>query len=236
MSLPEDSPYLTRAQVREVDRLAIEDLGIPGIVLMENASLGVVRHAQAMLTGPDRSVAIVCGAGNNGGDGFAVARHLHNAGARVQLFVAQRPAALRGDAGIMARICATMGLPLRWLDGTRGAGELAAEWGAYDLVIDALLGTGFEGSLRAPMGTWIEALALVAEQASAPILAVDIPSGLDADSGEALGPTVLATRTVTFVAPKRGFANPAAASFVGEVFVEGIGAPASLIDRVGDAR
>lgn len=214
---------LDRAAVREVDRAAIEDFGIPGIVLMENAARGLADAALEMLTDaahhPSR-VLIVCGRGNNGGDGYALARHLANAGVHVTLVPLGDPRP-DGDAGINAAICRNMDIPATTLDAIDDPAS-------FDLIVDAMFGTGLD---RAIEGSAAGAVAWI-NDAGRPVLAVDVPSGLDCDTGAPLGPTVRATVTVTFVAAKPGFAIPAAKPHVGRVVVVGIGAPASLVRRI----
>ncbi len=230
---------LTREQVREVDRLAIEELGIPGAVLMENAGRGAAEHCLAELrsgaASPDEvprgRVIVLCGSGNNGGDGYVVARHLHNAGVDVEVVSTVAPEALGGDAALNQRIAAAMGLAQRRLRGAPDQGELRAAWSRADLLVDGLLGTGFRGGLRAPLDVVIEA----ANGAGPPIVALDVPSGLDADTGrpgEAGGAVIRAAATVTFVAPKVGFAVAGAEAWTGRVVVASIGAPPELIRRV----
>jgi NAD(P)H-hydrate epimerase len=217
------TPYLTRAQVREVDRRAIEEFGVPGVVLMENAGRGA---AEVLLPlGAGRSVAICCGKGNNGGDGFVIARHLDNRGVPVRVLVFARPEDLTGDAEVNFRIIEHSRLPLLIQpDHTRLSGELsAAAW-----VVDALFGTGLSGPVRPPLDQVIDAL----NASGKPVLAVDIPSGLDCDTGLPLGATVRAAHTVTFVAPKAGFAHPAAGAWLGQVHVVDIGAPRALLEHV----
>jgi NAD(P)H-hydrate epimerase len=215
---------LGRDAVRRVDRTAIEEYGIPGIVLMENAARGLADEARQRLeaTGSAR-VIVVCGRGNNGGDGYALARHLHNAGLapRLATLGVPRPGS---DAAVNASICRRMGLPID------DAGMLATA-PAVDLVVDAVFGTGLD---RAVTGPAADAIAWMNEQ-TAPVLAVDVPSGLDCDTGRPLGPTVRAACTVTFVAPKPGFLELDAQPFVGEVVVADIGAPAELVERFGRA-
>ena len=221
------APALTRAQVREVDRIAIEEIGIPGIVLMENAARGLADAARELVEPAAARVAIVCGGGNNGGDGYALARHLHNAGAEVRCYAVKPVAELRGDAAVNAGIAERMGLPVETV-AERGAIEAAAPgWRDSDLVVDALLGTGFAGTVRDPVAAAIERI-----NAAPAVLAVDIPSGLDADAGEPSNATVRATATVTFVAEKVGFRAAAARPYLGALHVAGIGAPRELIDRV----
>lgn len=215
---------LSRAQVREVDRLAIEQYHIPGIVLMENASLAVADVACEMLdnnrVGP---VLILVGGGNNGGDGLAAARHLHNRGAQVTIMLNADPGRFTGDALINWKIVQAMELVTLPLDINALAHTPAT------LIIDAIFGTGLTKPPRDPFGAIVDALI----QAQKPILSIDLPSGLDADSGRPLGSTcIAATRTITFVAEKTGFTNPNAAQYLGQVTVADIGAPRELIDQI----
>jgi NAD(P)H-hydrate epimerase len=214
---------LTRAQVREIDRLATEKYHIPGIVLMENAARGAADVAMEMLAGVnDPSALIVCGGGNNGGDGLAIARHLHNRGVDVQI-IQVWDTEPRGDALTNLRIARAMGLKL-------GACRDQEHFDArrYQLGIDALFGTGLTRPVQGEAARVVDFM----NRAGFAILAADIPSGLDCDTGEALGASVRATRTVTFVAEKTGFANPRAGDFLGKVTVADIGCPRDLIDQV----
>lgn len=190
---------VTRAQMREIDRLAIEEYGIPSLALMENAGVAVAREVEAL--GAHR-VLVVCGAGNNGGDGYVAARHLANHGVLVQILAAAEP---KGDAAIMAR-------PARRLCGTVGS---------PDAIVDALFGTGLTRPIE---GDWIARI----NGAGVPVVAADIPSGLDADTGLPLGDAVRATVTVTMGLPKVGFAR--ATAYVGRVVVADIGFPRALLD------
>lgn len=222
---------LARQEVRELDRLAIEEYGVSGVVLMENAGANVARLLEAQgITGP---VAIACGRGNNGGDGFVIARHLEAAGHQVRVLLAAAPEAYAGDAAMNLRIAERSGQSIICLaeaDEAAWRRELAgAAW-----IVDALLGTGAVGPPRGAVAIAITAINDVraaAGHAPVRVLAVDLPSGLDADTGEAAGQCVRADLTATFVAEKAGFANPAAAALTGTVHVLGIGAPAALLRR-----
>jgi hydroxyethylthiazole kinase-like uncharacterized protein yjeF len=215
---------LTRAQVREVDRIAIERYLIPGIVLMENAAHAVADAACEMLGGDCLGeILILCGGGNNGGDGLAVARHLHNRGADVSIMPTIDPAKYHGDALVNYRIARGMGLEMSPVDPERVMSEPAV------LIVDAIFGTGLEQPPRAPFDQIVDAIA----RTRVPVLAVDVPSGLDCDTGEPLGPAcVTANVTVTFVAEKAGFANPASSRYLGHVTVGDIGAPRELVEEV----
>jgi len=220
--------FLTRAQVRQIDRRAITDYRIPGVVLMENAARGIAQVAWQMLgnkrNGP---VLIVCGGGNNGGDGLAAARHLHNGGAQVSILLTSDPGKYAGEAKANWEIVAAMKLPTAVADPAAIAATKPA------LVIDAIFGTGLSQAPRPPFAQIVAAM----QGLGALILAVDIPSGLDCDAGTPLGPVcVRATCTATFVAQKAGFAHPPAKAFLGEVSVWDIGCPRELVHEVADAR
>jgi NAD(P)H-hydrate epimerase len=215
---------LDRASVRSVDRAAIEEYGIPGIVLMENAALGLTAEALRMLAssaGAPPSVLIVCGSGNNGGDGYALGRHLHNAGVRVTFAALGEPRA-GGDAAVNRDIALAMGLP-------EVPADRAGDHFDCDLVVDAIFGTGLDRPVRGAAAAVIEKI----NQSGRPVLAVDVPSGLDCDTGRPLGTAVRAARTVTFVGRKPAMTDPAAREFLGEVSVAGIGAPVELLERFG---
>ena len=214
---------LTRAQVREVDRLAIEEYGIPGVVLMENAARAVVDAALAlMIDFRTKRALVLCGGGNNGGDGLAVARHLHNHGADVTVALTVDPARYAGDALVNWHVVQAMKLPA-----TDATPALVRSFDDA-LVIDAIFGTGLTHAPRDPFPAIVQAVV----DSENPVLAVDLPSGLDCDTGDPLGGTaVVADRTVTFVAEKAGFANPAARQYLGDVVVGDIGCPRDLIRR-----
>lgn len=222
-------PPMTRDEIREVDRAAIEDICIPGIVLMENAARGATDAMLDLLDEPGRSsVAIVCGAGNNGGDGFAIARHLHNAGVEVAVFLTVPAAKLKGDAETNHQIVKRMGIPIESVEGKTDLESQADAFRKAAIVVDAMLGTGFSGEVRSPMD---EVIGWINELSGPKIVAVDVPSGLDCDSGEPTNATIRADLTVTFVAPKAGFAQSAAEPYVGKIKVVDIGAPRELIDK-----
>ena len=217
---------MSRAQVREIDRRAVEQYGIPGVVLMENAARAVSDAAMEMLGGSERlAVMIVCGGGNNGGDGLAVARHLHNRGCAVQVALAVEPGVYRNEALVNWGIVRAMGLAVITIGEAEGRLR-----GGVDLVVDALFGTGLSAPPREP-----GALRVLAG-CGMDTLSIDIPSGMDCDTGEVLGDVcVRARRTVTFVAEKIGFANPKSRQYLGDVVVGDIGCPRELIPAVASA-
>lgn len=220
---------LSRAEVREVDRVAIEDYGVPGIVLMENAGGGAARLLESLgIGGP---VAIVCGKGNNGGDGFVIARHLDLAGNAVRLLLACPPEEIRGDAAVNLAIATRSGLAIECLaEADQAAWERALAGAAW--IVDALLGTGASGAPAGAVAIAIAAINAVRARGGVRVLAVDLPSGLDCDTGTAAGACVAADATATFVARKRGFDAAGAAGSTGAVHVIGIGAPRTVLARV----
>lgn len=220
---------LTREQVRRVDRMAIEEYGIPGIVLMENAgghaaSLMLDRTAMidaAIAFDDIRRVIILCGAGNNGGDGFVIARHLANQSQwGIVTVLVGDPDRLSDDCRTNQDICRKMGITI--------ASDLPVI-SEHDLIIDAILGTGFSGDVREPASSIVES---VNRSNSAGVVAIDVPSGLDCDTGRSGNVAIRANLTITFVARKIGFLQPDAAGFVGKTLVADIGAPHAIIDRV----
>jgi NAD(P)H-hydrate epimerase len=214
--------YLTCAESRELDRRATEEFGIPSIVLMENAGRNMAELL--VLLGVRGSVVVCCGKGNNGGDGFVIARHLDIRRVPVQVLLFCPPEELTGDAATNCRIVQKAAIPLTVPPATledqtlRGL-LLGAEW-----IVDALFGSGLRGPVRSPFDRVIE----VMNSSLARILAVDVPSGLDSDTGQPLGATIRGQHTATVVAPKQGFASPASRAWTGEVHVIDIGLPRAL--------
>jgi len=211
--------------MRQLDRLSMETYGIPGAVLMENAGAQVVRILWQEY--PDlraRRVAILCGRGNNGGDGFVIARYLHNAGVPIAVFLAGERSAVRGEARIHLDILTRMDIGVQELTTPEAAQAVGAQLTQYDLLIDALLGTGLNAEVSGIFRTIIAAM----NGAGRPIVAVDIPSGMSADVGTLLGEHVRAELTVTMALPKRGLLLYPAAEHVGKLVVVDIGFPAAV--------
>eukprot|EP00413_Alexandrium_margalefii_P035991 CAMPEP_0204581348 /NCGR_PEP_ID=MMETSP0661-20131031/44592_1 /ASSEMBLY_ACC=CAM_ASM_000606 /TAXON_ID=109239 /ORGANISM="Alexandrium margalefi, Strain AMGDE01CS-322" /LENGTH=242 /DNA_ID=CAMNT_0051590527 /DNA_START=65 /DNA_END=793 /DNA_ORIENTATION=- len=218
---------LAREEAREVDKKA-EDLGMIGIMLMENAGLGlthfVLQELERRGAQPGAVVGIVGGRGNNAGDGFVLARHLVLRGFVPKVaFCGDRAKAKRDtDAGVNLTVIERSGVSIEdVLDGPQLAAVLA-KWSDAVVLVDAMLGTGLTGELREDYKAWIEVL----NAAPQPKIAVDIPSGLDCDTGRPLGAAVKAACTVTFVGRKLGFDQPGAEEYTGPVHVVPIGCPA----------
>lgn len=220
---------LTRAEVRSIDERAATELGLPTLVLMENAGRGAAAWLRDRGgVGPGSRVWIVCGPGNNGGDGGVAARHLDAWGVAVRVIWFAASDRLRGDAAVQRDILDRAGIEQTfWADeGEDVADRLAATIAEADWVVDGLLGTGLT---RPVEGMLLQAITGL-NRAGRPILALDLPSGLEADRGRPLGAAVRARATVTFVAPKVGFSAPGAEAFTGEVAVVEIGVPRCVLE------
>ena len=218
--LPAGTPALTPRQVRELDRYAIEEVGIPGPVLMENAAAARARLARRLLP-PGGRLLFLCGPGNNGGDGMAAHRLLAPAG---ELLLLGDPGRLKGDGALQWRILEGSWVPVRATGEEAEAAAALAGLGAGDLVVAALFGTGLDRPVGSPFAGAIEAV----NRCPATVLAVDIPSGLQGESGEILGTAVRADHTVTFAAPKSGFFRGRGPACCGTLHLARIGLPPGL--------
>jgi NAD(P)H-hydrate epimerase len=219
--------WISRAQSRIVDQRAQKEFGMSSLVLMENAGRGTADVMTRIgVTGP---VLICCGKGNNAGDGFVLARHLDLRRLDVLVILAAGEPSLTGDALANMKILERSGVPIEPLGSTADPFESlerrarGAEW-----IVDALLGTGAQGRPRSPFDRVIAAL----NRLSGLKLAIDLPSGLDCDTGQAAEPTLRANHTCSFVAPKLGFRRPDSRQWTGEVHVVDIGAPRQLVEEV----
>ncbi len=219
---------LTRQQVRQIDRRAVEDYGMLSMVLMENAGRGCVEVLQSL--GAQGPVAIACGKGNNGGDGFVIARHLDNLGIEVRVLLFADAEELTGDAAANFQLLKYTDVSVKHFasytaDESRRleAAVTGSQW-----IIDALLGTGATGDPRPPLDEVIFRL----NEHPARKLAVDLPSGLDCDTGRAGRPTFHANHTCTFVAAKPGLLADGARQLTGILHVVDIGVPKKLVADV----
>jgi NAD(P)H-hydrate epimerase len=224
---------LTREEVRSIDGRAERELGLSTLVLMENAGRGAAAWLRDRGgVSSSARVLIVCGPGNNGGDGGVVARHLDAWGVSVRVAWFARAGQIRGDAAVQRDVLARSGIEQTFEEdagagsGSGGIDRLDALISEADWVVDALLGTGLTRPVEGTLHATISAL----NRSGKPILALDLPSGLDADSGRPLGVAVRARATATFVAPKRGFSAPGAGDYTGEVAVVEIGVPRCLLE------
>lgn len=225
-------PLVTAEESRQFDHLA-EQAGLPSLVLMENASLRLAEVLQQHFElDPPKHIVIVSGRGNNGGDGMALARHLHNIGFSVQVFLLADPEQLRGDAAVNYRVASQFGVPIYPVTGANELKQLREPLSRADLVVDALLGTGIKGEVR---GLLAEAIALINDCAPR-VLSVDVPSGIDSDTGEVCGIAVRADATVTLGAVKVGLVLFPAAEYVGDLFVGSLGIPTESFGQLGVQR
>ncbi|MFW5740854.1 MAG: NAD(P)H-hydrate epimerase, partial [Myxococcota bacterium] len=219
---------LSRDQIRSFDRIAIEDCTVPSIVLMENAGRGASEVILPLAETADH-VLVVCGTGNNGGDGFVVARHLAAAGISVSVCLLGDPAKLRGDA--LANHDAYVGLEGRV---TVIADEDAlpvfeTEALRADLLVDAIFGTGLDREIQGRYALVIDRM----NATPATRVALDLPSGLDANTGVVLGTAVVADATITFGALKLGLLTPMGSRLCGDIHVAGLGVPSSILEQTG---
>jgi NAD(P)H-hydrate epimerase len=219
----------TREQSRRVDQIAVEEYGFRGLVLMENAGRGVADVLCRLgIAGP---VAICCGKGNNAGDGFVVARHLDLRGHKVCVLLWAEPEELTGDAAVNFQILAKTNVPIEVLGAKHDEARLGKLLDGAAWIVDGLLGTGAKGEPRPPFDSVIDRL----NAATAPKVAIDLPSGLDCDTGHAAQHTIRAAETCTFVAAKIGFFAPEAAAYVGRLHVLDIGTPRKIVEQIAAA-
>jgi hydroxyethylthiazole kinase-like uncharacterized protein yjeF len=226
------TPVLSRAQMRAFDQHAIEACGVPSLVLMENAGRGATDVLVRELLDGDAAgadVVIVCGTGNNGGDGLVVARHLLVRHAHARVFLAGAVAKLSPDARANLEACRGLGGAIHDLPLGDDLQALELAMADADVVVDALFGTGLDRPVEGFLADVVRAM----NAAPAPRFAVDLPSGLDADTGAALGVAVDAAVTVTFAHPKLGLLTPAGGQLAGETHVVDIGVPGELVAHVG---
>jgi ADP-dependent NAD(P)H-hydrate dehydratase / NAD(P)H-hydrate epimerase len=231
---------LTAAEMREVDRLTIERLGIPGLELMENAGRNVADAFRAITAAAElqpRRICVLCGKGNNGGDGFVVARHLQTAATPVRVFLFAQPGELRGDAAANFQRWRELGGEVTLVPDEKSWEGVWSEVAGADVIVDAMFGTGFRGAASGAIGQAIQDINRLSNQATAPrpalILAVDTPSGLPSDAQPAEGPVLRAHHTVTFTAPKVGQLVSSDSAAAGLLRVVNIGSPSTLVEEVG---
>lgn len=215
---------LNTAAMREADRRCIEELGIPGAVLMNNAGAAVYREL------PPGAVGVVCGKGNNGGDGFVVARYALLDKRPVRVVLLARREELRGDAATFMRAYERLGGTIEEATDEDEAAERVRALRDCDVLVDAMLGTGVTGEVRGVIRAAIE------HWPEAPTVAVDVPTGLDCDTGEVCGAAVRAAKTVTLQFRKPCFDNASSQPYYGEVVVADIGIPAVCADDAAWAK
>ena len=224
---------LNAAQMRDADRRAIEEIGIPSLVLMENAGRQAVAAMEAMYSDlAERQVGVVCGRGNNGGDGFVVARTLTQRGVDVAVFLLGRVADVRGDARTNLEMLGRLGVTVVEISDSQAWELHFSELSGCTLIVDAIFGTG----LNAPVSGLIESVIADVNASGIPVVAIDLPSGLSADSPEPIGPSIEAGLTVTLAAPKIPLVLPPGELRAGDIVIADIGIPNDVLESVGGPR
>src|SRR3989475_4315773 len=224
---------LNAAQMREADRRTTEEIGIPSLVLMENAGRQAVAAMEAMHSDLfERQVGALCGRANNGGDGFVIARTLLQRGIDVSVFLMGRVADVRGDARTNLEILGRLGLTVVEVADSQAWELHFSEVSDCSLIVDAIFGTG----LNAPVSGFIESVITDVNTSGIPIVAIDLPSGLSADSPEPIGPSIEAGLTVTLAAPKLPLVLPPAETRAGDIVIADIGIPTDVIESVEGPR
>jgi NAD(P)H-hydrate epimerase len=217
------------AQMREADRRAVDDIGIPSLVLMENAGRQAVAAMEAIYSDlSDRQVAVLCGRGNNGGDGFVVARTLIQRNVDVSVFLMGRVSEVRGDARVNLEILGRLGHTVVEVADSQAWELHFSEVSDCTLIVDAIFGTG----LNAPVSGFIESVITDINTSGIPVVAIDLPSGLSADSPEPIGPSIEANVTITLAAPKLPLVLPPGETRAGDIVIADIGIPDEVIDAV----
>jgi hydroxyethylthiazole kinase-like uncharacterized protein yjeF len=226
---------LTAAETREVDRLTTERAGISSLALMENAGRSVAEFISARFPAfTQRKIFVLCGKGNNGGDGFVVARHLLQMGARPLIYLLADPRELKGGAAVNFGRWNGAGGEVVPITDASALDSVPLDFSGSAIIVDALLGTGVRGAVEGLLRRAIDAVNT--RETGTSVVAVDIPSGLNADTGEVCGAAVRADYTITFTAPKLGFFYGAAAEYQGQLAVRQIGSPLELIEEVSQSR
>lgn len=219
---------VTPAQMGLIDKTTIEETGIPGIVLMENAAINVVREiVEKLKKVKSRNFFVFAGKGNNGGDAFAVARHLYNMGAGVSVYLTADKNKIKGNAKTNLDILVNMGIKLFELSGKDELKELNNRIGESDAVIDGIFGTGLKGAVR---GIAVEVIDIINRKKKF-TLSIDIPSGVNGGTGEVEGTCIKADKTVTFGLPKFGLILHPGCEYTGELVVADIGFPEKVIEK-----
>ena len=219
--------------MRDADRQTIDEIGIPSMVLMENAGRQVVAALEAAYEDlSDKHVAVLCGPGNNGGDGFVVARTLHQRGVDVSVFVIATMGTIKGDARLNLEILGRLGLTVVEISDEQAWDLHFSEISQCDLIVDAIFGTG----LKSPLGGMLETVAADVNASSIPVVAVDLPTGLSADHAEPIGECIRAAMTVTLAAPKLPLVLPPGEALAGTIVVADIGIPPEVLESLAGPR
>ncbi|MEH7276985.1 NAD(P)H-hydrate dehydratase, partial [Neobacillus vireti] len=217
-------------EMKKMDQFTIERIGLPGAVLMENAGARVVEEILKSAESSNPRVIVLAGGGNNGGDGFVITRRLFDHGLHPQLWLLVDPVRIKGDAKIHLDVYLNRGLPLIQLQ-KNNFETLQDELSQADIIIDAILGTGVNGPVREPLKNVISMVNSF--EGKKLIISVDIPSGVSSDTGRVEGEAVKASKTITFVFPKKGFFLNDGPQYVGEWKAVDISVPPSIVEKLG---
>src|SRR5881409_2736602 len=224
---------LNATQMRDADRRTIEEIGIPSLVLMENAGRQAVAAMEAVYSDLlDRQIAVLCGRGNNGGDGFVVARTLVQRGADVSVFLMGRVSDVRGDARTNLEILGRLGITVIEIADSQAWELHFSEVSDCTLIVDAIFGTG----LKSPVSGLIESVIADVNASGIPVVAIDLPSGLSADSVDPIGPSIEAGLTVTLAAPKLPLVLPPGETRAGDIVIANIGIPSDIFESLEGPR
>lgn len=223
-------PSVTVDQMREIDRLMVEDIGVSILMMMENASRNIAVLSRQILGGSlrDKKITVLCGKGNNGGDGLGAARHLINFGAAVTCILSERRENLGENAYVQFNVLKNIKAEIIEFSNAQ-ISQIQEEIRKSDLIIDALLGYNLKGNPKEPIATLIH----LANNAQKPILAIDIPSGLNGNTGEASRPTIKAVTTLTLALPKVGLLTENAKEYVGQLYVADLSIPKTVYEKIG---
>lgn len=218
-------PFVTKSQMQKIDKIMVDELGIDIELMIENAAINTAQLARLMLGGDvvGKKVVVFCGKGYNGGDGLAAVRHLTNWGAKCIIVLCSSRGELKEASRKQCGICEKMDIPIYCFP------EEKVNFKKTDLIIDALLGYSLIGNPRPPFAQLIR----MANTSGIQILAIDIPSGLDADTGIAFNPTIKASTTLTLAVPKIGFVKEKAKEFIGKLYVADISVPEIVYKMIG---
>jgi len=222
------------SQMRKIEQVAIDELGIPSILLMENAANRLAEHCFRIIDERKNSsdqiskILIICGQGNNGGDGMALARLLHLKGVDTKIIYTGDTEKAKGDAAVYLEIIKKLSIPLKIIPLTGDLQEIKNDIETHDLVIDAMFGTGLDRNVEGNFKSLTEAINCYAKY----VISADIPSGINSDNGRVMGCAVKASETVTFGFPKTGLYIYPGAEYAGKIHIEDITIPHSLINRI----
>lgn len=229
MQIPHGQKALSIQEIRELDRLAAEEYGMPGLLLMEHAGTGIYEYLRDVCRA--KTTLIVCGKGNNGGDGMVIARHLYNAGEKVALVFASDPQSISGDAAVQLEMIFRLKIPF-CIFSEASAAEIETYFQRAEVLIDAMLGSGLSAAVRGPYSGLIEMF----NRAQGFKASVDLPSGIHGDTGEVMGAAVRTDLTCTLGAWKKCFLRPGIEEWTGSVRLIDIGLPRPLRERTESVR